>query len=192
MKTNRCLNGQWISHTFLPDKSYSRIFLERIWLRAAVQFQISTYRWFSQHSSRISFQTWIESLGENLSQNPERCTNNASWGHNILLRCCWRRTILFHTGRCWRLDWRTKLWKEKAISEKADRMGSTWETILSEANYQRIHKDWRKHYVALHKRNRGNCTATSKKRCRSVLRKFRTPNIWSNTWRSAIDNRQNI
>ena len=53
-KTNNCSGGQKISHTIFADKSYSTIFVERMWLCAAVQLQNNTYRWFSKHSSWVS------------------------------------------------------------------------------------------------------------------------------------------
>ena len=105
-----------------------------------------------------------------------RCTNNAHWEHNILLRCCRWRAIFLYTDRWWRWDWRTNPWKERTISEKGNRMGSTWGTILNEAKYERIYKDWQKHYVVLHTRNQGKCTDTSRTRCRSGPENLKTQN----------------
>ena len=39
------------------------------------------------------------------------------------------------------------------ISEKGSTMGNKSGTILNEANYLRVHKDRRKHYVVFHQRN---------------------------------------
>ena len=48
---------------------------------------------------------------------------------------------------------KNKSYTKRTISKKGSRMGSKPRTILNEAKYQRIHKDWRKHYVVLHQRN---------------------------------------
>ena len=100
-------------------------------LCAAVQFWNSTYRWFNKHSSWLSLAIRIESYGEDSSQNQGRCTNNAHWGHNILLRHCRSRAILFRTNRWWRRDWGTNRWEERPLSKKGNRTGSTWGTILN-------------------------------------------------------------
>ena len=68
--------------------------------------------------------------------------------------------------------------KEREISQKYKRKGSTWGTILNVAEYQTIHKDWRKHDVVLYKRNQGKCTDTSRTRCQCRLEEFKTQNIW--------------
>ena len=192
IKTNNCLNRQWINHPFLPDKSSSTIFVERMRSSAAVQFQNSTFRWFSQHSNWLFLQTRTESHGEDLPQNPGGCTNNAHWGHKILLRCCKWRAILLHTDRWWRRDWKTNPWRKRAITEKGNRMGSTKGTIFNEAKYQIFHKGWRKPYVVHHTRNQSKCTDTSRTRCRSSLEKVKTQKVWPATWRSAIHNRQTV
>ena len=42
-KTDSCLNGQQIGHTFLSDKRYSTVFVERMRLCAAIPIQNSTH-----------------------------------------------------------------------------------------------------------------------------------------------------
>ena len=118
---------------FFQTKSYSTMFVERMRLCAAVQLGNNTCHWFSNYSSWLSRAIRIEIHGEGPSQDQGRCTNNAHWGHNILLRCCRLRAILLRTSRWWRRDWRTNPWRERAISEKGNIMGSTWGTILNEA-----------------------------------------------------------
>ena len=108
------------------------------------------------------------------------------------LRCCRRRTILLHTDGWWKWDWRTNPRKERETSVKGNRMCCTWGTILSEAKYQSFNKDWRKHYVVLHKQNQGKCTDKNRTRCRSSLQEYKTENTRPATWRSAIENRQTI
>ena len=57
---------------------------------------------------------------------------------------------------------KTNPWKGSTISEKGNRMGSTWGTILNEAKDKGSYKDWRMQYVVLHTRNQGKCTDTSR------------------------------
>ena len=82
--------------------------------------------------------------------------------------------------------------KGKTISEKGNRLGSTWGTIFNEAKYQRIYKDWRKRYVVLHTQNQSKCTDTGRTWCRSSLEKLKTQNTWPAIWRSDFKNRQAI
>ena len=140
-------------------------------LCAAVPFYNNTYRWRSKHSSWLSVAIRIERHGEDPSQDPGRCTNNAHWGHNIILRCCRWRAILYRTNRWGKRDWRTNPWEETAIWKKRNRMGSTRGTILNEAKYKRNYKYWRKHNDVLHTRNQSKCTDTSSTRFRSCHKK---------------------
>ena len=139
-ETDNRSDGQRIRHTILPDQGNSTIFVERMWLRAAVQLQKITYRWFSKHSSWFLFTIRVESHGEDPSQDEGRCTNNTLWSRNILFRCRRRRTVFLHTTRWSRWNRRTDPTKKKTISWKSRRMGSQPRTILLEAKYQEFTK----------------------------------------------------
>ena len=54
-------------------------------------------------------------------------------------------------------------------------------------SHRKIRKDWRKHYVVLHKRNQNKCTNTSGTRYRSSLEEYKTCITWP-----AMDNRQTM
>ena len=115
-ETNNRPDGQQTRHTILPDQSHSTIFLERMWLCAAVQLKNNTYRCFSKHSSWFFFTIRIKSQGEDPSQDPGRCTNNTLWSHNILFRCCRWRTVFLHTNRWSRWNRRTDPTEKRTIS----------------------------------------------------------------------------
>ena len=42
---------------------------------------------------------------------------------------------------------------ENRTSKECDRMGSKWRTLLNEAKYQGVYRNWRKHYVGFYERN---------------------------------------
>ena len=65
---------------------------------------------------------------------------------------------------------------KSAISENGNRIGSKSGTILNEANYQTVHKDWRKHYVVLHEQNQSKCTNMSRAACRSTTEESENKN----------------
>ena len=155
-------------------------------------FKIAKKRGFSKHSSWLSLATRIESHLEDTFIDQRRCTDNAHWSYNFLLRCCIWGAIFLRTRRWWRWDWIANPWKEGAVWEKDNRMASAWGTILNEPKYKRIYKDWRKHYVVLHTRNQGKCADTSKTRCWSSLEKLKTENTGPAIWWTAINNRQTI
>ena len=98
----------------------------------------------------------------------------------------------FFTHRWWKWDRKTNPWKERAISEKGNRMGSTWGAIFNEAKFKRLHKDWQKYYVVLLTGNQGKCMDMKWTRCWDSLENFKTLIIWPTTWRSAINTRQTI
>ena len=52
-------------------------------------------------------------------------------------------------------------------------MGTELGTIFNGANYRRIHKDRRKHYVVFHEWNQSKCTNTSRARCWSSTEEFK-------------------
>ena len=134
----------------------------------------------------------IESHEKDPSQNQGRCTNNTHWGHNILFRCCRRRTVFLHAHRWQRWNRRTDPTRERTISGKSSRMGNQPGTILNEAKCQRIHKDRRKHYGVFPSWNKSKCENTSRARCRSSIEELETQNTWPTIWRRVIDNRQKI
>ena len=51
IRTDACLNGQKISHQFIPNKRYATNFVECMQICLAVYFRNNTYRWICQHSS---------------------------------------------------------------------------------------------------------------------------------------------
>ena len=57
---------------------------------------------------------------------------------------------------------------------KSKKTGSTRGTILNEAKFWRIYKDWRKRYVVLHTWNQGKCTNTSRTGSRHNLGRPKT------------------
>ena len=65
---------------------------------------------------------------------------------------------------------------EKALSEKGNRMCRKSGTILDDAKYQRVRKDWRKHYVVFHQWNQGKCMNTSRERCWFSTEESKTQN----------------
>ena len=125
----------------------------------------NAYRWLSQQSSWLYLQIIIGSQRENQAQNPWRCTKKVHWV---------TKSSPDSSLHSWmvKIRLKSKPWKRRRNLGKGKRMGSTRENILSEHEYQRIHKDWRKHYVVLQKRNQGKCTHTSRTRCWYSLEKF--------------------
>ena len=146
----------------------------------------------AKHSSWFPFTIRIESQGEDPSQDQGRCTNNTHWSHNILFRCYRWRTVFLHANRWSRWNRRTDPTKERAISQESRRMGSQSGTTLNEAKYQRIHKDWRKHYVVFPSWNQSKRENTSGARFRYSFEEPEPQNTWPSTRWCAIDNGQTI